>query len=194
MHIQEPITFLTDLPILLFSAYCFISLAKSPRTLSQAFFTAAFFCVALMSLFGALYHINNSHFYLIQKYGTMITGGLLSTSLALAGIFDNFIPPTTLVFACLPLISLLIYFSTLNHNSFLPFIFLQFFNIAILFLAYFKNLPRKKSILIYLAGIAFIAAGIIQTQSFHFFMFNHNDVFHLISLLSIALLYSAIKT
>ncbi|MBI5699335.1 hypothetical protein HZC35_03370 [Candidatus Saganbacteria bacterium] len=140
-----------------------------------------------------LYHINNSTFLFSQKYGTLIFGGLFSASLALAALFDNFRPKIALTLSGLPLSFLLFYFSTIRFNSFTPFIIMQFSSIAIILIAYARGLPGKKSILIYSSSLIFILAGAIQTQNIRFLIFNHNDIFHIIALLSVFLLYQAVR-
>jgi len=195
MFIQEPSTVLTNLLLLIFSLFCFSSLARkfSKSNLSQFFFALFFLLLAIMALCGTLYHINNSFFSLAQKYGTMITGGLLSTCLALAALFDNLKPKTALTLAACPLAFLIFYFSSIQLNSFSAFIFLQLANIVIVVLAYLKNYRSKKLALIYSACVTFIIASYVQAQNFEFFSLNHNDVFHLLSLLAVYLLYKAVS-
>lgn len=122
----------------------------------------------------------------------MIFGGFLSASLALGALLDNFKARTALILAAFPLAALLLYFLSIGQNSFAPFIFLQFTTIGLAITAYSLNFRAPKSVLIYLTCAAFILAGIIQFCDFQFMIFNHNDLFHLISLVSITLLYSAV--
>ena len=192
MLIQEPIMALTNLPILIFSLYCFCSLGRKPSPTS--FFALPFLLLALMTLCGTLYHINNNTFFALQKYGTMILGGLFGASLALAALFDNFKPVTARLLSVIPLASLIIYLPAIRNDSFLPFILLLLFNILIIFLAYLKGFPGKKTIYIYGACAAFVLAGFIQTQPLKFLVFNNNDLFHLVSLISIALLYLGLES
>ncbi|MFA4844223.1 MAG: hypothetical protein WC632_04640 [Candidatus Margulisiibacteriota bacterium] len=187
MPIQEPITVLTNLPILIFSLYCFNSLRQKPSPASL--FAASFLFLALMTLCGTLYHINNYTFFTLQKYGTMIFGGLFSASLGLAALFDNFKPKTARVLAGLPIASFIFYLLAIRNNSFLPFILLQLFNILIIFFAYLQGWPGRKTLFIYGACLAFILAGLVQTQPVKFLAFNNNDLFHIVALASIALLY-----
>jgi|SRR3989339_528506 len=191
---QEPITVLTNLPILLFSLYAFLSLLiKNKLNFTPTFIYSLFFLFLLiMSLCGTLFHINNSYFYALQQYGTMIAGGLLSTTFALATIFDNFENQLSIKIGAIPFIFLVIYLFNFNINSFLPFIFLQLANIVIVLLVYAKNIRTKKAILIYTACVIFVIAGIIQTQAFKTSIFNHNDIFHIISLISAIFLYKGI--
>jgi hypothetical protein len=187
MSIQEPITVLTNLPILIFSLYCFNSLRRKPSRASL--FALPFLFLALMTLCGTLFHINNATLMPLQKYGTMIFGGLFGASLALAALFDNFKPGTARLLSIFPLASLIIYLPAIRNDSFLPFILLLLFNILIIFIAYLKSFPGKKTLFIYGACAAFILAGFIQTQPLKLLVFNNNDLFHLISLISVALLY-----
>jgi hypothetical protein len=189
MPIQEPVTVLTNLPILFISIFCFLAL----RNKSQSFlFAMSFLFLFLMSFCGMLYHTNSSTFLLSQKYGTMIFGGLFSVSLALAALFDNFRPKIAIIISGLPLAFLIFYLFTIGLDSFMSFIALQFSNIAIILVAYAKGLPGKKSVFIYLSCLTFILAGFVQTQDYRFLFFNHNDIFHVISLLSVFLLYFAV--
>ena len=194
MPIQEPITALTNLFLLVFSLYAFCSLIPNvkhnwPSTLFYLFF---FLFTAGMSFFGALFHTNNVAFYDLQKYGTMITGGFLSASLALAGIFDNFNKKVAILWSLLPICLTIIYFATIPLNSFLPFIILQFTNIILVVFAYSRTAPNRKTSLIYAACGIFLAAGTIQTQGTQLFFLNHNDIFHLLSLLALAIIFKAI--
>jgi len=192
MPIQEPITVLTNLPILIVSFYCFYSLCRKPSRASP--FALPFLFLALMTLCGTLYHINNDIFFPLQKYGTMIFGGLFGAFLALAALFDNFKPATARLLSIFPLASLIIYLPAIRNDSFLPFILLLLFNILIIFLAYLKGFPGKKALCIYGACAAFILAGFIQTQPLKLLIFNNNDLFHLVSLISIALLYVGLES
>ena len=122
----------------------------------------------------------------------MIAGGLFSASLAIAALFDTLSADSAKKFTLFPLALLIAYLFTIGSDSFLPFIILQSAAILTLFAAYSKQFPSRKAILIYAAGLIFVAAGVIQTLPIKFFVFNNNDVFHSISLLSIGLLYKGI--
>jgi hypothetical protein len=191
MPIQEPITVLTNLPILIFSLYCFYSLYRKPS--GASLFALPFLFLALMTLCGTLFHINNATLMPLQKYGTMIFGGLFGASLALAAIFDNFRPGPARLLSVFPFAALILYLPAIRNDSFLPFILLLLFNILIIFIAYLKSFPSKKAMFIYGACAAFILAGFVQTQPLKLLVFNNNDLFHLVSLTSIALLYAGLN-
>ena len=188
---QEPITVLTNLPILLFSLYAFLSLLIKNKSIPTLLYSLFFFFLFLMTLFGTLFHINNTYFSPIQQYGTMVVGGLLSTSLAFAALFDNFKTKPAMSLSIIPLLLLVIYFFTFNIGYFLPFLILQLANILLVIFSYSKNPKSQKSRLIYTASFLFIIAGLIQALGIKLYVLNHNDIFHLVSIIPIVLVYKA---
>jgi len=71
------------------------------------------------------------------------------------------------------------------------FMVLEIIYIGIMLYAYFKQLPGKRAIYIYMAIFSFLVAGGMQVLQLHLFGLDHNDLFHLVSLVTVYLVYSA---
>lgn len=122
----------------------------------------------------------------------MIFGGIFSASLAIAALYDTLSADSAGKFSLFPLALLTAYLFTIGYDSFLPFIILQFSNILMIMFVYLRRFPSRKTLFIYGACLVFILAGFLQTQPIQVLVFNNNDVFHMVALGSIALLYGGI--
>lgn len=198
MYIQDPSNVGTDFFLVVGSIGVFMPLFLRYRfkTLVMGFFTVTAFFFILMSFFGLLFHINNQQYFLLQKYGTMISSGLAGLSLTLACIYDNYRSRTALVLAGLLAAGFLFYlYAIINDYKYIYFLVLQSAYFIIVMIAYFKKLLSRstRAVYMYAGAVTFGLAAIAQASNLRIFVLDHNDLFHFILMIFLYCYYKAVN-
>ena len=183
----------TDILLLLVGVYYFVKLlGKRDYRPAAVFFLIFFLSASAATVCGTLFHINRKMFFSVQWYGTMFLGGIVCSSLSLAAIFDNFKARTAWLLTVPILMIAAIYYYVsffVAKASFLPFVAFQLLSVIILMAAYLKQLNTNKTKNTFMAGFSSILAGLVEIPQFNVLVFNQDDIFHFLSIITLYFIY-----
>ena len=188
MTIHEPMTMLTDYVLGGVSAYAAVALLRDPQT-SRRLWALAFAALAAAAFLGGTWH-GFLQSDLLWK-ATTLSAGVASFGMVAGSSYAAF-PPPLRVFALTAALAKLVVYSAwmLGHDAFLYVVIDT--GIAFLIVAAIHLWKWNGPVL---AGVAVsIAGALVQASGFRLHEhFNHNDLYHVIQIAALVLLYRGAK-
>lgn len=188
MTISEPMTMLTDYVLGAVSAYAAIALLSHPQT-SRRLWALAFAALAAAAFLGGTWHgfVQSA---LLWK-ATTLSAGVASFGMVAGSSYAVFPSPLRAFVLTAALAKLLVYSVwMLSHDAFIYVVIDT--GIAFLIVAAIHLWKWNGPIL---AGVAVsIAGALVQASGFRLHQhFNHNDLYHVIQIAALVLLYRGAK-
>lgn len=201
MPITEPVTMLTDYMITgqgMLLAWYLLGSAGTIRNRSRRLWAWALVAIALASLFGGTYHgfleILPGHLLPYLWTATTLSIGFASCLMVLGTVFATTQGKWRTTLVSISLVQLLVYTGwMMTHDDFI-FVIINYapsmILVLILQLIGLANRPTGSEVyFISAVVVSFVAAGVQQTGiSLHPHV-NHNDIYHLIQMISLYLFY-----
>jgi hypothetical protein len=203
MRITEPTTLLTDYALALLTIFFATQLLKKkPAQRSVQFWSAAFFATAFAAIVGGTSH--GFELYLSDFWQTAIwkatvySIGVASFCMLAGAILAATKPPLQKWLVAVAVLQFLIYaIWMINHDDF-KYVIYDYAPamLAVLFLQIYTHLKfRDPAVRWIIAGVllSFFAAGVQQSGFTIHSHFNHNDLYHVIQMGAIYLLFRGAK-
>jgi hypothetical protein len=188
MTIHEPMTMLTDYVLGGVSAYAAIALLRNPQ-ISRRLWAVAFAALAAAAFLGGTWHgfVQSD---LLWK-ATTLSAGVASFGMVAGSSYAVFPPPLRAFVLTAALAKLVVYSAwMLGHDAFIYVVIdtgLAFLIVAAIHL-WKWNGPILAGVAVSIAGAAVQASGFRLHEHF-----NHNDLYHVIQIAALALLYRGAK-
>lgn len=204
LFIYEPVTTFTDLLILALGLYYtreLYGMYAAKLNDVHLYFMMVFFFMGLAGLFGALSHGISPHFaegvHSFFWKMTLYSIGLIMFAMLLGGLYHVFPFQTMKWLKWLPFIGLIAFFVLVTkHDDFS--IAIRFYKpaITLVFIMMLYSLLRYKSDgtgWIIISILVTFAGAFVQQSGFSLHKhFNHNDIYHVIQMGSMVLLYRGV--
>jgi hypothetical protein len=185
---NEPMTVLTDYLLGGVSAYAAMALVRNPQT-SRRLWALAFAALAAAAFLGGTWH-GFVHSDLLWK-ATTLSAGVASFGMVAGSSYAVFSPPLRAFVLTAALAKLVVYSAwMLGHDAFIYVVIdtgLAFIIVAAIHL-WKWNGPILAGVAVSIAGAAVQASGFRLHEHF-----NHNDLYHVIQIAALALLYRGAK-
>jgi hypothetical protein len=188
MTIQEPMTVLTDYLLGGVSAYAALALVRNPQT-SRRLWALAFAALAAAAFLGGTWH-GFLHSDLLWK-ATTLSAGVASFGMVAGSSYAAFQGATRNAILTVALAKLMVYSAwMLGHDAFIYVVIdtgIAFLIVAAIHL-WKWNGPILAGVAVSIAGAAVQASGFRLHEHF-----NHNDLYHVIQIAALLLLYRGAK-
>ena len=188
MTIHEPMTMLTDYVLGGVSAYAAIALLRNPQT-ARKLWALAFAALAAAAFLGGTWH-GFVHSDVLWK-ATTLSAGLASFGMVAGSSYAAFSAPLRAFVLTAALAKLVVYAVwMLGHDAFIYVVIdtgIAFLVVAAIHL-WRWNGPILAGVAVSIAGAAVQASGFRLHEHF-----NHNDLYHVIQIAALALLYRGAK-
>jgi hypothetical protein len=188
MTISEPVTMLTDYVLGGVSAYAAVALLRKPQP-SRRLWALAFAALAAAAFLGGTWH-GFLQSDLLWK-ATTLSAGVASFGMVAGSSYAAFAPPLRAFVLTAALAKLVVYSAwMLGHDAFLYVVIDT--GIAFIIVAAIHLWKWNGPII---AGVALSTAGaLVQASGFRLHEhFNHNDLYHVIQIAALVLLYRGAK-
>ena len=201
MSLSEPTTIATDYLLVVLCGFFAWRLVRSQKGAPQAsvyFWAAGFACFGLASLTGGTFHgfsMLLSQVVLQELWKVTVYAIGLASFFLLTGILNASVPLPVRRFATLiPYAQLIIYVWWMaTHDDFRYAIYdYAFTNLSILALQLYAGITRRALSASWLVGgvvVSFLAAAVQVDEIVFHRHFNHNDLYHVIQMVGMYLLY-----
>ncbi len=200
MEITEPMTMITDYLIAIESAFITILILYKSSESSAMYLALSVLFTGIGAIFGGTAHgfakvLSNKLHTIIWKT-TTYTIGIATVFFLHSAILSSVTSISKIIFIALNLIAFIIYaFWMFNHDSFL-YVVLYYVPSMILILglkiySWFSFMDPSSGLIILGIVITFIGTGFQAAKISIHKHFNHNDIFHVIQMISIYVLYLA---
>jgi hypothetical protein len=188
MTIHEPMTMLTDYALGGVSAYAAIALLGNPQT-ARKLWALAFAALAAAAFLGGTWH-GFLQSDLLWK-ATTLSAGVASFGMVAGSSYAAFSPPLRAFVLTAALAKLVVYCAwMLSHDAFIYVVIdtgIAFLVVAAIHL-WKWNGPILAGVAVSIAGAVVQASGLRLHEHF-----NHNDLYHVIQIAALALLYRGAK-
>ena len=201
MPISEPVTMLTDYLIfgqsMLLAWYLHRSIGDG-KNQAKRFWTWALLAVGLASLFGGTYHgfslVIPKHLNVYLWQATTMSIGFVSCFMVVGTVLATVKPPWRNLLILVSAAQLLFYLGWMTaHDEFLYVILNYVPSMVLVFalqaIAFVTSRSGSEGFIMSGIIVSFVGAGVQQSGFALHQHFNHNDLYHVIQMLGIYLLY-----